>query len=672
MSYQALYRKYRPKVFSEVYGQTQVVDTLQNIIETDNVTHAYLFSGPRGTGKTTLARIFAKALQCSDSHKPCGQCQSCLNAENGNHNDIIEMDGASNNGVDEIRELREKMKYAPTTSKYKIYIIDEVHMLTTGAFNALLKTLEEPPPHVIFMMATTELYKVPSTILSRCMRFELNELTQEQLVSSMQGITEKEHVEINEEALQFIATEAKGGSRDSLTLLEQVISFGRGQKITNAIAQEALGGMDEGDLMAFRTGLVSRDKAALFDVIDGVEKKGKKIDDFIEQVIQSIVKAEVPNTSEVSAIDPLMRGLRNYRFYRQGILAIKAELLQFIQSESRIDMIEAQLKSLRDGSVQPLIEATQTDVENSSVPDVEIDNILPQAVPEDIAIKETVRIVEEVKVQNEPAPVELEVYHEHQEVKEEAIPEIFEVHGMTTESTVGDVQVRNEIYQSVLKDAEMRAAMAEPVTLLKDEIAKEQAPKAQKSVFQEISVPSSEEAKHEVTVEAPQNLMRVLIEAALFPEQSPIKYVKRRWELIPSLPGNYFTMLLQDTEVRAATEDAFVISCYRESIKEELEKHDIRAALIDIVRTELKIEQPYIIVTENEWLKTRKLFVEQWKQGIIDEKTLEEYKEQERQDEGVVDGQIGFRIEIEEAVEDEPQSITDAKALFGDIVEVQE
>ncbi|SES15209.1 DNA polymerase-3 subunit gamma/tau [Gracilibacillus ureilyticus] len=249
MGYQALYRVWRPRNFEDVVGQVHITRTLQNAIMQDKFTHAYLFSGPRGTGKTSAAKIFAKAVNCENGPalEPCNQCNACLGIQDGSISDVVEIDAASNNGVEQIRDIRDKVKYAPSAVAYKVYIIDEVHMLSIGAFNALLKTLEEPPKHVIFILATTEPHKIPLTIISRCQRFDFKRISQKAMVERMIHITSSEKISVSEEALEAVALSAEGGMRDALSLLDQAISYSEDQvtiddvlAVTGSVSQEKL------------------------------------------------------------------------------------------------------------------------------------------------------------------------------------------------------------------------------------------------------------------------------------------------------------------------------------------------------------------------------------------------------------------------------------------------
>ena len=278
---QTLYRKYRPQKFSDVIGQQHIVQTLSNSIKNNRIGHAYLFTGPRGTGKTSIARLFAKAVNCTDPKgiEPCLKCENCKNIQDGRSLDIIEIDAASNTGVDNIRELRETIKLPPTRAKYKVYIIDEVHMLSTGAFNALLKTLEEPPAHVIFILATTEIHKVPDTIISRCQRFDFVRLSLDNIIKKLSLIAKSEKVEIEKDALEMIAISAEGGMRDAESTLAQVISL-EDKKITAREVEEILGTTDKENIEKMADLLLTKNISGALELINKMTNDGYDLEIF--------------------------------------------------------------------------------------------------------------------------------------------------------------------------------------------------------------------------------------------------------------------------------------------------------------------------------------------------------------------------------------------------------
>ena len=287
--YQALYRKYRPSNFNEIAGQHVIVQTLKNAILNNRISHAYLFTGPRGTGKTSIAKIVAKTINCENLNDfiPCDNCPSCVAFNSKNNVDIIEIDAASNNGVDEIREIRNKVDLVPSFSKYKVYIIDEVHMLTTGAFNALLKTLEEPPGHIIFILATTEPHKIPATILSRCQRFDFKRISLDDIVSRLKFISEQEGIDISLDVLTEIAKVSDGGLRDSISLLDQVIAYSNDTITVNDV-HEVNGTLTNDELKKFFEGVINSNYENIFSKVYEYNKSGKNLVKIVEGLISFV------------------------------------------------------------------------------------------------------------------------------------------------------------------------------------------------------------------------------------------------------------------------------------------------------------------------------------------------------------------------------------------------
>ncbi|HPF82855.1 MAG TPA: DNA polymerase III subunit gamma/tau [Bacilli bacterium] len=335
--YQALYRKYRPSNFNEVVGQKNIVETLKNAIVNNKISHAYLFTGPRGTGKTSIAKILAKTVNCMDNVNaiPCDVCVSCTQINNKQATDIIEIDAASNNGVDEIRDIRNKVNLVPSTGKYKIYIIDEVHMLTTGAFNALLKTLEEPPNHIIFILATTEPHKIPATILSRCQRFDFKKLTIKQITERLKYISEQEKIDITDESLLEIANISDGGMRDSINLLDQVSSY-KNKAINIEDIHDINGSISNQEKIDFIDNIYNKDIQSILKKIDNYNENGKNLIKILENI--TITLKEIL----------LLKIIPNYSRNEIDNYKNKLELIKNLDKEFIIDILDKSNKLLND------------------------------------------------------------------------------------------------------------------------------------------------------------------------------------------------------------------------------------------------------------------------------------------------------------------------------------
>ncbi len=426
MSYTALYRKFRPQEFEDVKGQDHIVTTLKNQIKADRIGHAYLFCGTRGTGKTTVAKIFAKAVNCEHpvDGSPCGECAICKAITNGSSMNVIEIDAASNNGVDNIRQIREEVTYRPTEGKFKVYIIDEVHMLSSGAFNALLKTLEEPPAYVIFILATTEAHKIPITILSRCQRYDFHRISIDTIAGRLMDLMREEQVDVEERAIRYVAKAGDGSMRDALSLLDQCIAFHLGETLTYENVLEVLGAVDTEIFSQLLRQIIDKDIAGAISTLDTLVDEGREmgqmVNDFtwylrnllllqssddMEDVLDMSREHLVALKEEAEMIKPevLMRYIRIFselgnqiKYATQKRILIEIAIIKLCKPQmekdyesvlDRIASIEAkiangiQVAQVPVGGVGQMISGGVTTVGGSAEKPQ-----LPKAIPEDIQL----------------------------------------------------------------------------------------------------------------------------------------------------------------------------------------------------------------------------------------------------------------------------------------------
>ena len=421
MSYMALYRKFRPTRFSEVKGQDHIVKTLENQMRTGRIGHAYLFCGTRGTGKTTVAKILAKAVNCEHpvDGEPCGECEVCKAIAEGSSMNVIEIDAASNNGVDNIREIKEQVQYSPATGKYKVYIIDEVHMLSIGAFNALLKTLEEPPEYVIFILATTEVHKIPITILSRCQRYDFHRITAATIKKQLSDLMEQEHVDTEDKALEYVARMADGSMRDALSLLDQCIAFYLGQKLTYDHVLEVLGAVDTDVFSKLLRNVIGRDVAAVLDIVEELVMQGReltqlvgdftwylrnlllvKTSDNIEDVLDVSTEnmMQLKEESDMIELDMLLRYIRVFselsgqmKYATQKRVLLEVALIKLCvpametNQDTLLDRIRAVEEKVEQGAgVAERVVYVNRDAGENSRADRLPKPELPNAIPEDV------------------------------------------------------------------------------------------------------------------------------------------------------------------------------------------------------------------------------------------------------------------------------------------------
>ena len=564
MAYQALYRKWRPRTFDSVIGQESITDTLKNAIKRGKVSHAFLFAGPRGTGKTSCAKIFAKALNCTNLQdgEPCNECANCIAADKGSMPDIMEIDAASNNGVDEIREIRDKVKYAPTEGKYKVYIIDEVHMLSMGAFNALLKTLEEPPEHVVFILATTELQKVPATIISRTQRYNFKRISKDDLEKRMKYILDQENIKYEDKALAVIAQVADGGMRDALSILDQLLSYEK-ESVNYQDALEITGFAAKENIEKILLALLEQNpesalKLAQTELAQGASSKNI-LDELIEMATKSLmlIKAGDDNQSTFLSEDFVqkIKDIPTNIFYRLITLANKAlnDLRYTNQQQIPLEVFLVEAGSKQEEQV-----ASST------------------AAP----------------VQAAPAKVNTNMQAELAALKKQVV----------------------DLTQQISKLSNKPMLAKDQVFHLDTAVPKTSPKITKKTIVKEVK--KSPRKIKKTTAENRKQVYHVLENAT----KEDLTTIKNVWPDLQSVLEVSEKALLDVLEPVAASPDQVVMKCKYTLWFENASDGDLLDKLTDLIEKFAKHSYGIVLVPDNDWLAVRKEFVESHKEELIAKK----------------------------------------------------
>lgn len=564
MAYQALYRKWRPRTFDSVIGQESITDTLKNAIKRGKVSHAFLFAGPRGTGKTSCAKIFAKALNCTNLQdgEPCNECANCIAADKGSMPDIMEIDAASNNGVDEIREIRDKVKYAPTEGKYKVYIIDEVHMLSMGAFNALLKTLEEPPEHVVFILATTELQKVPATIISRTQRYNFKRISKDDLEKRMKYILDQENIKYEDKALAVIAQVADGGMRDALSILDQLLSYEK-ESVNYQDALEITGFAAKENIEKILLALLEQNpesalKLAQTELAQGASSKNI-LDELIEMATKSLmlIKAGDDNQSTFLSEDFVqkIKDIPTNIFYRLITLANKAlnDLRYTNQQQIPLEVFLVEAGSKQEEQV-----ASST------------------AAP----------------VQAAPAKVNTNMQAELAALKKQVV----------------------DLTQQISKLSNKPMLAKDQVFHLDTAVPKTSPKITKKTIVKEVK--KSPRKIKKTTAENRKQVYHVLENAT----KEDLTAIKNVWPDLQSVLEVSEKALLDVLEPVAASPDQVVMKCKYTLWFENASDGDLLDKLTDLIEKFAKHSYGIVLVPDNDWLAVRKEFVESHKEELLAKK----------------------------------------------------
>lgn len=688
MSYKALYRTYRPKDFNQVAGQKHITQTLKNALANDKVAHAYLFSGPRGTGKTSIAKILAKAVNCIEApaDNPCNVCENCLGIQDGTISDVIEIDAASNNGVDEIRELRDKVKYLPGYVKYKVYIIDEVHMLSQGAFNALLKTLEEPPAHVIFILCTTELQKVLPTIQSRCQRFDFKAISTVDIIEKLKEIIAQENIKIEEDAIKQIATYAEGGLRDAISLLDQVYAYNP-ETIALEDVNQICGAVSMNTQIELAKALIDFDSTKAISLLNQLLGQGKEVKkitlnliEFFRDILmysnlhkldeasllyghvefQKIAK-EISNRKAFYIIEVLSKALNEINWSNNPKIHLELAFLKIADNEENsnsnvlaaIDEIEIRIHELETFKAN----AEEKDkLESKEI----IKNIISSAQKPDAKKPEDTI---ETKIAPEPT-----IFEESKFSEELPTQDLF-----AEEETVSvDEVVEEELVLESSSDQELEAKLDEiEVETENSEVV--ETPFAKKDLMEEVTVetkviPSSQKIKEELCDDISNTYDISFVEEVL---NNPNKQDKvsliNRWYNFPEIDGEeeskYLATLLETATVTASSYDKIIITFASTTICNTLMIPANKEIIMKIINKKFNRIINYMALPTSVFNEITREFMDRYRMG---DKYI---KLSKIVCEGLKDVS---KVEKAATQDTKPQILQDAIELFGDKVRVKD